>query len=76
MGEKAYKIVTDDDEDTETTLVASRVSRLHIVDGKEDADSDFEDFRDSEDDDMSYTLTPPPDDTKRNYFDATHNLCY
>lgn len=46
--------------------VVTKISNLHINDVvlNESDEDDFEDFSDTDTDDLSHIQTPPPDDTK------------
>lgn len=69
LGDKAFllRLTEDSDDDESSNKVWTRFSKLNIL--KEGFVSDYESdgFSDSDDDRMSHTQTPPPDDTKRNY---------
>lgn len=79
LGNKAYRLqITDDDEDD--ISVSKLCRRLHIADEQHyTSEYDSAGFTDSDDDRLSHTQTPPPDDTKRKYmpcyfFDSLDNI--
>lgn len=74
MGNKAYRlrIVESDDEDNiSNTPVLTRLSKLQLSEENYASDYESDGFTDSDDDRLSHTQTPPPDDTKRKFI-----FCY
>lgn len=68
MGNKAYRlrIVESDDEDNvPSTAILTRLSKLQLTDELWASDCESDGFTDSDEDQLSHTQTPPPDDTKR-----------
>ncbi|KAG5897934.1 hypothetical protein JTB14_014048 [Gonioctena quinquepunctata] len=77
LGPKAFRIRISDEEDDDT--IGSALSRKfsHILlDETKDTDSevDVEGFSDSDDEELSYTQSPPPDDTKLFYNEVIDSL--
>lgn len=67
MGKKAYRLRIDDDEeeDRHITILAKKMSRLHIQEENYESEDYSDGFSDSDADGLSYTQSPAPDDTKR-----------
>lgn len=67
IGAKAYRIQFED-EDDDTNFLAKRFSHLRLGPKTEEKDELESEFSDSDEDDLSYTQSPVPDDTKCKYF--------
>lgn len=66
LGEKAYRKHLDDEED-DTDILAKKLSRLHLGQDHNENVDELEELSDSDDDSLSYTQSPVPDDTKRTF---------
>ncbi|CAH2009067.1 unnamed protein product [Acanthoscelides obtectus] len=75
LGDRAYRlrITVDDEEDLSIIGLGRRLSRLHIGDLTYESDESECAFSVSDDEELSYTQTPPPDDTKRKCFNPKTN---
>lgn len=70
LGNKAYRLrITDDeDEDSAISAISRRLSHLHLSECQYNSDGESEGFSDSGEDELSHTHSPPPDDTKSQYY--------
>lgn len=66
IAEKAYILRLEDEED-DTNFLAKRFSRLRLGPKEEEKEDSQSEFSDSDEDDLSYTQSPLPDDTKREF---------
>ena len=64
LGKKAFRLKVAGTEDDLGKILSKKLSRLHIEDNRPE-ESDDDAFSDSEDEELSYTQSPVPDDTKR-----------
>lgn len=79
MGKKAYRLRIDDDEDEDRSIsmLAKKMSRLHIQEDNCESEGYSDGFSDSDEDGLSYTQSPAPDDTKcMLIFNTIHIICY
>lgn len=59
-----------EEEEDDVIPLAKRFSRLRLGPKDEQKEESEEDFSDSDEDDLSYTQSPVPDDTKREFYVA------
>nr|CAH7737641.1 unnamed protein product [Callosobruchus chinensis] len=76
LADKAYRlrITTDEDDDPSVTALGHVLSKLHIGDFNYESDAVEDAFSDSDDEQLSYTQTPSPDDTKLFYTEVIDSL--
>lgn len=68
LGERAYRVRLEDEEDV-TTLLAKKFSKLRLgADVVADSEEESDEFSDSDEEELSYTQSPVPDDTKCMYY--------
>lgn len=72
LGNKAYRLRIpesgDEDEISNSMNMLTRLSKLSITEENNASEYDSDGFTDSDDDRLSHTQTPPPDDTKRKFY--------
>nr|CAI5869040.1 unnamed protein product [Callosobruchus analis] len=76
LADKAYtlRITTDEDDNPSINEFGRILSRLHVGDFNYESDAIEDAFSDSDDEQLSCTQTPPPDDTKLFYTEVLDSL--
>ncbi|KAJ8919240.1 hypothetical protein NQ315_003823 [Exocentrus adspersus] len=76
LGNKAYRLRTDDDmdEDHSVKALVKKMSRLHIQEENYESEEGTDGFSDSDEDELSYTQSPVPDDTKLFFTEVIDSL--
>ncbi|KAJ3658200.1 hypothetical protein Zmor_009954 [Zophobas morio] len=73
LDKKAFRLKVTGTEDDLGKILSKKLSRLHIEDNRPE-ESDDDAFSDSEDEELSYTQSPVPDDTKLFFTEVIDSL--
>ncbi|CAH1159671.1 unnamed protein product [Phaedon cochleariae] len=76
LGAKSYRlrISGEEDDDLIVSSLSCKMSKMHIQEDNCESEDEIEGFSDSEEEELSYTHSPPPDDTKLFFTEVIDSL--